>query len=97
MEKAISGVVLIHAKREGRVNPSEWANARTPSKRSNPSRRPRPGDLAGAVKSSRGARERADFEYPQNTVNIDKFLKIFEGQTNGILGFNLVFCRDMLK
>ena len=52
MEKAISGVVLVHAKREGRVNPSRRANTRTPPKRSNPSSYEQPGEQGGAMKPS---------------------------------------------
>ena len=52
MEKAASGAVLIHAKREGRVNPSRRANTLTPSKRPNPPRCKRLGEQGGAMKPS---------------------------------------------
>ena len=50
MEEAVSGDVLIHAKREGRVNPSQRANVATPPKRSNPPRCKRLGERGGAMK-----------------------------------------------
>ena len=52
MEKAVSGAVLIHAKREGRVHPSQRANTPTPLMRSNPPRCKRLGEQGGAMKPS---------------------------------------------
>ena len=52
MEKAVSGAVLIHVKREGRVNPSQRANTPASLKRSNPPRCKRLGEQGGAMKPS---------------------------------------------
>ena len=76
MAKAIPGDAFIPANRE---NPSPRTSAATRSKWSNS---PRPGDRGRAVKTSHGASERAGFEYPKNTENIDKFLKITEKTIN---------------
>ena len=100
MAKAISGDAFIPANRE---NPSLRMSAATRSKWSNS---PRPGDRGRAVKTSRVASERAGFEYPKNTVNIHKFLKITEKTMNlyyvlfhiftrYISSKKLVFCRNL--
>ncbi|MCY4382734.1 MAG: hypothetical protein OXE44_06230 [Nitrospinae bacterium] len=68
-----------------------------PAKRANFERCPHVGDLAGAVESSYGASERADFKFPENKINIDKFPKRFTGQTNHKHSLNLTNCQDILK
>ena len=60
-------------------------------------RSPRVGGSVGTTGSSRSGREPADFEFLKNSINIDKFLKMFMGQTNGILFYELASCRNMLK
>ena len=94
MAKAVSGDAFIRANRE---NPPLRMSAATRSKRSNPSRCMRVRLQGGAVKYSYGASERADFELLKNTVNIDKFLKFFDGKTNDICNFDMVSYQDMLK
>ena len=41
--------------------------------------------------------ETLKFELPNNSVNIDKFLKMFMDRTNGILFYELASCRNILK
>ena len=94
MAKVIPGDAFIPASWE---NPSLRPDAATRSKRSNPSRYMRVRHHAGAVKSLYGTSERADFEFLKNTVNIDKFLKLFEGQTNDIFYIKLAKYQDILK
>ena len=91
MAKVIPGDTFIPANRE---NPALRMSAAT---RSNPSRCMRVRHHAGAVKSLYGTSERADFEFLKNTVNIDKFLKMFEGQTNDIFYIKLAKYQDILK
>ena len=67
------------------------------AKRANFARCPHVGDLAGAVKSSYGRSERADFEFPENKINIDKFPKMFAGKTNHKNSLYLTNCQDVLK
>ncbi len=93
MAKTISGDAFTPVSRE---NPSLRMSAATRSKRSNPSRYMYVPHHGGAVKSSYRTSERADFEFLKNTVNIDKFLKLFEGQTNDIFCVKLAKCQDML-
>ena len=94
MAKAISGDAFIPANRE---NPSLRMSAATRSKRSNPSRCMYIRHHGGAVKSSHVARKRADLEYLKNAINIDKFLKMFEGQTNNVFDFNIANYWNILK
>ena len=94
MVKVISGDIFIPANRE---NPSLRPDAATRSKRSNPSCCMHVRHHGGAVTSPYGTSARADFEYLKNTINIDKFLKMFEGRINGIFYVKLVKCRDVLK
>ena len=39
----------------------------------------------------------AKIEFPENTINIDKFPKMFMGRTNEILHYDLSGCRNILK
>lgn len=94
MAKAIPGDAFIPANRE---NPSLRMSAATRSRRPNPSRCMHVHHHGGAVKSSYHTSERADFEYLKNTINIDKFLKLFEAITNDIFYVKLVKCTDILK
>ena len=94
MAKAISGDAFIPANRE---NPSLRPDVATRSKRSNPSRCMHVRHHSGAVKPSYGTSTRADFEYLKNTINIDKFLKMFEGRINDIFYIKLRKCRNILK
>ena len=104
MEKAISGVVLIHAKRGGRVNPSRRENTRTPPKRSYPSRRKQPGEQGGAMKPSDPFGDAQTAIAPssvaiklKNTINIDKFPKMFMGRTSHIISYILQGYQGILK
>ena len=104
MEKAISGVVLVHAKREGRVNPSRRANTRTLSNRSKHTRYRQPGEQGGAMKPSDPFGDAQAATAPsqvaiklKNTINTDKFPKLFEDRTNDIYYFNMVSYRYILK
>ena len=56
-----------------------------PGRRENFARLPGVGGSERAVESMPGARVCVNREFPKNTVNIDKFLKRFMGQTNGTL------------
>ena len=96
MEKAISGVVLVHAKREGRVNPSRRANTPTLSNRFYPSRCMLPGEQVGAMKPSGPFGDAETASAPssveinlKNTINIDKFPKIFMDRTRCITSYIL--------
>ena len=68
-----------------------------PAKRVNFARCPHVGDLAEAVESSYGASECADFEFPENKINIDKFPKRFMGRTNGIYPLNFAVMSVYIK
>ena len=57
-------------------------------------------DMTGEIRTPKpgGTAERTpDVEFPKNSVNIDKFPKLFMGQTNNKLVYDIVICRDMLK
>lgn len=94
MAKAIPGDAFIPANRE---DPLLRMSAAMCSKRSNPSRCMRVRHHGGAVKSSYGAHVRADFEYLNNTVNIDKFPEMFGNRTNDIYNFNILSYWNILK
>ena len=94
MAKAVSGDAFTPATRE---NPPLRMSVATRSKRSNPSRCMRVRHQGGAVKYSYGASECADFEFLKNTVNIDKFLKLFDGRTNDICNVNIEIYQYTLK
>ena len=57
-------------------------------------------DAGGAIKEiqyNRVVTLRADIAIPKNSINIDKFPKMFMGQTNGTLHSELRSCRNILK
>lgn len=104
MGKAISGVVLVHAKREGRINPSRRANTRTLSNRSKHTRYRQPGEQGGAMKPSDPFGDAQTATAPssvaiklKNTINIDKFPKMFMGQIRYIISYILAVYQYMLK
>lgn len=82
MTKEITGDLFIPTKRRRPANISRNAHV---------------GESIRAMKRTLSGREDADNEFPNNSVNIDKFPEMFMGQTNGILFYKLVICRNILK
>ena len=68
-----------------------------PGRRENFARLPGVGGSERAMESMPGARAGVNREFLNNTINIDKLLKMFMGQTNGILFLELMSCRNILK
>ena len=82
MTQGISGDAHIPAKRTEHVNIPACPHA---------------GGSIKEVQYNRVVTLRAKIEFPENTINIDKFPKLFMGQTNGTLHYELTGCRNFLK
>ena len=58
---------------------------------------PHTGGAIKEVQYNRVVTLRTEIEFPENTINIDKFPKMFTGRTNEILHTELKVCRNILK
>ena len=68
-----------------------------PGRRENFARLPGVGGSDRAMESMPGEHAGVNREFPKNSINIYKFLKMFMGQTNGILLYELSKLPEYIK